>query len=508
MASSAQSTPYVEGQLIGEKYRLVRCLGEGGMAAVWLAQNETLDIQVAIKFIRSDMQHAGLNTRLLQEARAAARLGHPAIVRILDFGKTEAGEPYIVMELLSGEDLGATLKRRGPMPAIKAVRTLIPIVDALAVAHSKRIVHRDLKPENIFLSEGEGGKLQPKVVDFGIAKLEKDGMERITQLGATMGSPAYMSPEQARGQDVDPRSDVWALAVVLYEITTGNLPFMGNTYTALVCAILETQPQPTTELGVGDADFWALLAKGLDKNPASRWQSMRELGVAMAQYCLARGVTSDVTGASLHSAWLERPMDSEEVSQSILSQSIMPPNMTPAHFTPLTNPSNQVAGSATGPGATQLSAATATGAPTRSRSRIPILAAAGALVLGLGGAVIYKVATRKTDAPTEIAATPPPEPVKTELPAVTVAPPPKVEATVEKPAPSEEPTVAKADPPAEKPVIHERPSSRPTSKPTAKPSTKPAEKPSEKPVAAPASTPAPSTKPPPKGDPLDIKTTL
>lgn len=281
---SAQSTPYVEGQLIGDKYRLVRCLGEGGMAAVWVAQNETLDIQVAIKFIRADMQHAGLNSRLLQEARAAARLGHPAIVRVIDFGKTEVGEPYIVMELLNGEDLGATLKRKGPMPAMKAVRTLIPIVDALATAHAKRIVHRDLKPENIFLAEGEGGKLQPKVVDFGIAKLEKDGMERITQLGATMGSPAYMSPEQARGLDVDPRSDIWALCVVLYEITTGNLPFVGNTYTALVCAILETQAQPTTELGVGDADFWAILAKGLSKTREDRWQSMRELGVALATY--------------------------------------------------------------------------------------------------------------------------------------------------------------------------------------------------------------------------------
>src|SRR5688572_9667183 len=180
--NSSRSSTYTEGQLIGDKYRLVRPLGEGGMAAVWLAQNETLDIQVAIKFIRSDMQHAGLSSRLLQEARAAARLGHPAIVRVIDFGKTETGDPYIVMELLSGEDLGASIKRRGTMPPMKAVRTLIPIVDALAVAHSKRIVHRDLKPENIFLSEGEGGKIQPKVVDFGIAKLEKDGMERITQL--------------------------------------------------------------------------------------------------------------------------------------------------------------------------------------------------------------------------------------------------------------------------------------------------------------------------------------
>ncbi len=463
------------------------------MAAVWVAHNETLDINVAIKFIRTDLKHAGLTGRLLQEARAAARLGHSAIVRILDFGKTDTDEPYIVMELLNGEDLGATLKRNGPMPPVKAVRTLIPIVDALAVAHSKRIVHRDLKPENIFLSDGESGKPQPKLVDFGIAKLEKDGMERITQIGATMGSPAYMSPEQARGLDVDPRSDIWALCVVLYELTTGELPFTGVTYTALVCSILESTPKPMTEVGAGDPELWSIVERGLQKDPANRWQSMRDLGTSLARWLLAHGVNADVTGASLQSAWLDRPMNSESMTAPTY------PSLPAGSLTPASNPSNPVAGSSTGPGATQLSATTAAGLRARSRPKWAIMIAATVVLLGIGGGVAYKLGARSTESTIEA----PSEPGATEAPVTTATPaasqvpptPPQTaapEPTVE-PAPAATPSQTAPVRAAPRPRL-----AKPSSKPPASKSSKP---PSNPPAAA-------TDKPPPKSDPLDIKTTL
>jgi serine/threonine-protein kinase len=148
--SPPRSGEFAEGDLIGQKYRLIQRLGEGGMASVWKARNEALEMDVAIKFIRADLDDPRLAERLLQEARAAARLGHPAIVRILDFGTTRPGEPYIVMEHLEGESVAELLERCGRTSATSAVRTLLPIAHALATAHGKGIVHRDIKPDNVF----------------------------------------------------------------------------------------------------------------------------------------------------------------------------------------------------------------------------------------------------------------------------------------------------------------------------------------------------------------------
>lgn len=470
--SSSKVDPYTEGQVIGEKYRLLRRLGEGGMASVWVAHNEALDIHVAIKFIRAELQHAGLANRLLQEARAAARLGHPAIVRVSDFGKTPAGDPYIVMELLNGEDLGAVIKRKGPMPALRAVRTLLPIADALAVAHGKKIVHRDLKPENIFLTQEENGKTQPKVVDFGIAKLEREDNQRITQMGAAMGSPAYMSPEQARGLDVDHRTDIWALCVVLYEVLTGLLPFNGNTYTALVVAILEGKPKPITELGIGDSELWSVIAKGLEKDPDQRWASMRELGGALARWALAHSVADDITGSNLHSSWIERPADSVPAGQSMMPAVAAAP----------------VAAASSGHGATQLSATVSGATPARGRSTWIAVAVAAVVVLGIGVGVMLKSFGSPSAAPS---------PEKPTVAQPTAAP----ELTQKPTEPKVEPAVtASAEPAASaEPVASAAPVATPTGKkPVGKP---PVSKPAVKPVETSAK-PAEKPKPPEK-DPLD-----
>lgn len=315
--AEAPASRYCEGDVIAEKYQLGRRLGQGGMGEVWLAHNQTLDIDVAVKLIRTqDEVSEEMTDRLLTEARAAARLGHPAIVRVNDFGKTERGDPFIVMERLRGEDLADTLTQVGRLSAIKAVRTLLPIVHALAAAHTKGIVHRDLKPENIYLAKTDEGQIHPKLVDFGIAKLEARYPGHVAQTGALLGSPLYMSPEQARGDDVDHRADIWALGVVLYELVAGRPPFEGKNYNAVLYSIVANPPTSLVDLGVGDTELWAILERALQKDPDRRWYSMRDFGEALATWLEDHGVTDDITGASLQTTWLQWKKEGDQLASA------------------------------------------------------------------------------------------------------------------------------------------------------------------------------------------------
>jgi eukaryotic-like serine/threonine-protein kinase len=300
---------FAAGSTIAGKYELVRLLGQGGMGSVWVAKNLTIGSEVALKLVRSDVNQEGTGVadRMLQEARAAASIGHPAIARVFDFGFAEAGDPYIVMELLSGESLARAMSRRTKIAATRAVQTLLPIIDAVASAHSLRIVHRDLKPENIFLARLANGRLEPKVLDFGIAKLDRQDAERITTDGTMIGSPAYMSPEQVRGQlDVDARSDIWSLAVVLYEMLTGTLPFAGEGMHAMILAVVSEPPTPLLGRGVDEPELWKILACALEKDRQARFDDMRSFGRALAKWLLDRSVEEDVCGTPLVRWTVER----------------------------------------------------------------------------------------------------------------------------------------------------------------------------------------------------------
>lgn len=316
---------YDVGERIAGKYTLIARLGEGGMGTVWRAHNEFLDIDVAVKVLRASdndgLDGTLLSDRLLQEARAAARLGHPSIARVFDYGTTERNNPYIVMELLKGEDLAEALSRRGRVSNTKAVSTLMPIAHALAAAHAQGIVHRDLKPENVFLSRLEDGRVLPKLVDFGIAKIDQGRSHRLTQTGTMLGSPIYMSPEQARGDDVDHRADIWAFCVVLYELLAGRTPFEGRNYNALLYAIISDEPRPLRAKAEGDEELWEILRRGFEKEPDRRWSSMEELGRALAQWLLVRGVSEDISGASLKAQWF-RSAPTGDVLTSMLPQAM------------------------------------------------------------------------------------------------------------------------------------------------------------------------------------------
>jgi eukaryotic-like serine/threonine-protein kinase len=309
-AMAAPISRYAPGAILSGKYRLETMLGEGGMGAVWRASNLLLDLPVAIKLIRADLDRTVLRARLQVEARSTAKLGHPAIVRVYDVGESELGDPFIVMELMHGQTL-AKMISQGRLSAARTVQLLLPIIDALAVAHTRGIVHRDLKPDNIMIAQ-EQLRVQPKILDFGIAKLTdpRDSDHKLTEIGMVVGSPDYMSPEQARGRDdVDAGSDIWAICVVLYEAVTGVTPFHANNYNALLRAIVEDEPKSLVEQAAGDSALWDIVRRGLAKNRADRQPSMSELGRALAGWLVSHGVFEDACGTSIESKWFGRNSD-------------------------------------------------------------------------------------------------------------------------------------------------------------------------------------------------------
>jgi serine/threonine protein kinase len=298
-------TLYEPGYLVAGKYQLESELGQGGMGVVWRARNVALDSPVAIKVVRAVSDKAKLAGRLIQEARAAAKLTHPAIVKVFDVGETESGDPFIVMELLEGDSLGRILETSGRLAAVQAVQTLLPIIDALWLAHGKGIVHRDLKPDNVFIVQNEGA-IQPTLVDFGIVKLQgADTESHLTNAGDVLGSPDYMSPEQARGQDdVSHLTDIWSICVVLYEAISGRTPFKGTNYNALLRQIVEDTPPSLRDLAAADAELSAVVMRGMSKQPDERPASMGALGRQLATWLLQQGVTEDICGSTLETKWL------------------------------------------------------------------------------------------------------------------------------------------------------------------------------------------------------------
>jgi serine/threonine protein kinase len=275
------------GSNIGQ-YRLVRKIGAGGMGAVWLGEHTLLGRQAAIKTLLPSLSiHRDLVDRFFNEARATSVISDPGVVQIFDFGYHVDGTAYIVMELLEGEALATRIERMKFLPPIDALRIACQCAGSLAAAHERGIVHRDLKPENVFLTRDEevrGGE-RPKILDFGICKLGVDGDKVLTQSGAVLGTPVYMSPEQCRGAGrVDHRSDIYALGCVLFHMLTGRPPFKGDGVGDYIAAHLrEDPPAPSTYVDDIPLEIDALILRCLAKTPEKRFQSMRELQHAIDQ---------------------------------------------------------------------------------------------------------------------------------------------------------------------------------------------------------------------------------
>jgi eukaryotic-like serine/threonine-protein kinase len=292
MNAAEPTVPGPEGRLVAHKYQLERLLGEGGMACVWLARNLLLDMRVALKLLRPELASPETAARLRAEARAAAHFTHPAIIRVFDIEETPSGEPCIVMELLEGETLYERLERE-EVGAVELVRLLLPIADALCFVHESGFIHRDLKPENIFLAN-VGGRVQPKLFDFGIAK-EVGAQARPRSFSGTgylVGSPGYMSPEQATGAELDERTDVWSLSVVLYEGLARRPAFVAETPTDVLLSVLRDEPAPLA--GV-DPALTRIVFNGLSKDRASRTPSLQRLRHELSEWLASQGELADPT---------------------------------------------------------------------------------------------------------------------------------------------------------------------------------------------------------------------
>ncbi len=243
---TAAVAPLLPGETLGGKYRIERVLGQGGMGIVVAARHLDLDERVAIKFLLGAPSDRAVE-RFLREARAAVKVKGEHVCRVFDFGRLETGEPYIVMEYLDGIDLAAKLKREGPQPIDLVAGWIIEACAALADAHDSGIVHRDLKPANVLLATRPDGSTCAKVLDFGISKLPQ--ADTLTNPDAMMGSPIYMSPEQIESaRDVDVRSDVWSLGIVLYELLAGSPPFRADSMIELAVQVREKEPTPLAEV--------------------------------------------------------------------------------------------------------------------------------------------------------------------------------------------------------------------------------------------------------------------
>ncbi len=273
---------YQSGTLIDGRYRLLRCLAEGGMGCVWLARHEGLDAPVALKVIKPEGCPAGADA--LTEAHITAQLRHPAIVSIFDSGRTVWGDPFFAMEYLEGRSLDELLRHEGSMPASAAVRLLLPIVDALSLCHERGFAHRDITPANIFLAR-EQGRTHAKLLDFGVAKpaCARAGVPELS------GTPGYMAPEQASGEvNADHRVDIWALCAVLYEAVCGRPAIEGKSCADLLAATLDPAVARLQERGHGESSLWLILERGLHRQAARRYQSMRDLHDALVGWLDAR----------------------------------------------------------------------------------------------------------------------------------------------------------------------------------------------------------------------------
>lgn len=277
--------------VIASRFQLSQKLGEGGMGCVWKARHLTLGIDVAIKFIDASLARSDeVRSRFAQEAQAAARIKSPHVVNILDYGTDVTGRPYIAMELLEGEDLGSRLEREGTLSVAETARVITQACRGLSKAHAGGIVHRDLKPENLFLCEEDDGFLL-KILDFGIAKAELAGASHKTAMGAVIGTPAYMSPEQARGDGkVDHRCDLYSLATVAYHALVGEPPFPADNLHSLLVGLIARMPTPVSVRQphlTAKFDVW--FSKALAKLPEDRFQTARELAESFLALCSTGG---------------------------------------------------------------------------------------------------------------------------------------------------------------------------------------------------------------------------
>lgn len=468
------TSPLGPGEVLAGKYRIDRVLGQGGMGVVVAATHLELEDKVAVKFLLPQaLKNEEAVARFVREARAAVRIKNEHVARIIDVGRLESNAPFMVMEYLEGVDLGK-LRSRGSIRIEDAADYVIQACDAMADAHSIGIIHRDLKPANLFLTQRSDGSSIVKVLDFGISKVvDPNAMDAsLTRTSMTMGSPRYMSPEQLRSaKEVDTRTDVWALGVILYELLSGKTPFGGNNYPELCASILGQSPSSIRELRPDvQPELDAIVFRCLEKSPSGRYGSVAELARALLPFAPA--------SSRAEVERMERVSERAGLSISAPVEAID----VDVSYDPGKSPEGDTTGSA---GPTQKTTAPWSGArpleaSSSPRSRTGLWIGVGTATLIVLGAGFY--------AGTRQGATPPqPTPVVQTVTRSLEAPPLPA-ALAEPPAPST--TAAPSVSASVAPEVAAAPVRTPNPKATEKP----------KPTATPAAAPTPTL----KKNPLDI----
>jgi serine/threonine protein kinase len=285
------------GDLLIGKYRLVRKLGAGGAAEAWEAVNVLLERTVAVKILHSHLsKDSRTRSRFLAEARASARIAHPNVVDVFDIGVSEEGSPFIVMELYDGETLSTVIDGRGAVGVSYAADVMAQVLAALDAAHELGIVHRDLKPDNLMLLHPRPDQTVVKVLDFGIAQgLFGETTAPADEGGFVFGTPEYMPPEQARGETVDARADLYSAGAILYEILTGVPPFQGNSASETIARMLSAKPVPPSRRVPGiPPELDRLVCSALAKAPSERPQTAREFLGALTPFTSSGSVPSNL----------------------------------------------------------------------------------------------------------------------------------------------------------------------------------------------------------------------
>ena len=411
--TSTSADPRI-GQVLQERYRIVRKLGEGGMGAVYEGEHVLIKRRVAIKVLHPQFaQKPEIAARFHREAQAATSIGHPNIIEVTDMGAFPDGTAYMVLEFLEGRDFARDIESQGPQPLGKVVHILSQVCDALASAHAKGIVHRDLKPENVFLVERGGDSNFAKVVDFGISKFQDTEENRsLTQTGTALGTPYYMAPEQCQGKkDVDHRADIYALGVMFFQALTAQYPFDDESYPMLVLKICTEPPPPLARYRPDlPPQIQQVLERMLAKDRNYRFASCAEVKAALAPFRAVNDAPVVATDAPSTSSY--GPSALTNVPQ------------THAPQTPMSNP---------GMAAAQASTPWPSQPELPRRSKLPLIAGLFAFLL-VGGLVVGGIAAFTyggTGPPVARGETPP----RTETPAVSHPPPVEPRQAVADPVP-------------------------------------------------------------------------
>jgi serine/threonine-protein kinase len=413
-------------QLVADRYRVIRKLGEGGMGSVYLAEHVVIEKKLVLKVLAPDLaRREDLVARFLQEARSASRICHENVIDISDFGQSAEGYVYIAMEYLEGKDLGQVVRAEGALAWPRVRDIVMQICRALRAAHDKNIVHRDMKPENIFLIHREGRPEFVKILDFGIAKimgLDPNG-PRLTRTGTVFGTPEYMAPEQAEGKEADYRADVYAVGCIAYHLVTGRTPFIADNFMAMLTKHMTEDPVPPSvcrpDLAI-TPEMDALVAKALEKSRDNRYQNMGEFLEAVST---CRG--PDKASGQLPAASFTHEMGGAHAKAALR----------------LAKPAERVSNTELVPRGWEEAAASEPGdRPARSRPNQKLVLAIVGVVLGAAGGVWLALYLGKAPAPSpavENRVTPAPIPAPTPV----LVPPPV-------PAPTPAPTPAPAAPAA------------------------------------------------------------